>query len=141
MRELWKGPLIIKGILSPQDAVIARDCGVDGIILSNHGGRQLDQAVSPLQALPRVLENAGDMTVMIDSGVRRGTDVIKALALGAHAVFIGRPFLFAAVYAGQRGVAHAIALLAKEIDRDMAMLGVRQIGEITREMLYDVSGE
>lgn len=140
MRELWKGPLIIKRILSQQDAVIARDCGADGIILSNHGGRQLDQAASPLQVLPGILEKAGDLTVMIDSGFRRGTDVIKALALGAHAVFIGRPFLFAAAYAGQPGVAHAIALLAKEIDRDMAMLGVRQIGAIGPEMLYEVSG-
>ena len=135
LRELWKGKLVIKGILSPADAALARDCGADGIILSNHGGRQLDQAVSPLQVLTNVQEQAGGLTVMIDSGFRRGTDVIKALALGAHAVFIGRPFLFAAAFAGQSGVAHAIKLLTREIDRDMAMLGVCKIDDIGREML------
>lgn len=135
LRALWKGKLVIKGILSPADAALARDCGADGIILSNHGGRQLDQAVSPLQVLTSVLQQAGDLTVMIDSGFRRGTDVIKAVALGAHAVFIGRPFLFAAALAGQAGVAHAIRLLAREIDRDMAMLGVREIDDIGPEML------
>ncbi len=136
IRELWQGPLVVKGILSPADAVLARDHGVDGVILSNHGGRQLDHAVSPMQTLPRVLEQAGDLTVMIDSGFRRGTDVIKALALGAHAVFVGRPFLFAAAYAGEPGVSHAIALLAREIDRAMAMLGVRDTGEVSRELLF-----
>lgn len=136
MRERWKGPLVVKGILSPADAAMARDCGADGIILSNHGGRQLDQAVSPMQTLAQVLERSGDLTVMIDSGFRRGTDVVKAFGLGAQAVFIGRPFLFAAAYAGEPGVAHAIALLAKEIDRDMAMLGLRDIRDIGREWLF-----
>ncbi len=136
MRERWKGPLVVKGILSPADATTARDCGVDGIILSNHGGRQLDHAVSPMQTLTQVLERAGDLTVMIDSGFRRGTDVVKALALGAQAVFVGRPFLFAAAFAGEPGVAHAITLLAKEIDRDMAMLGLRDINDVGREWLF-----
>jgi L-lactate dehydrogenase (cytochrome) len=135
LRELWKGKLVIKGILSPADAALARDCDADGIIMSNHGGRQLDQAVSPLQVLTSVQEQAGGLTVMIDSGFRRGTDVIKALALGVHGVFIGRPFLFAAAFAGQLGVAHAIKLLTREIDRDMAMLGVCKIDDIGREML------
>jgi len=128
LRGLWKGKLVIKGILSPADAALARDCGADGIILSNH-------AVSPLQVLTSVREQAGGLSVMIDSGFRRGTDVIKALALGADAVFIGRPFLFAAAFAGQSGVAHAIKLLAREIDRDMAMLGVLDIDGIGREVL------
>ena len=92
-----------------------------------------------MQTLPIVLEHAGNLTVMIDSGFRRGMDVIKALALGAHAVFVGRPFLFAAACAGQPGVAHAIALMAREIDRDMALLGVRKIGECSREMLFRVA--
>ena len=139
LRELWKGKLVIKGILSPADAALARDCGADGIILSNHGGRQLDQAVSPLQVLTNVLEQASGLTVMIDSGFRRGTDVIKALALGAHSVFIGRPFLFAAAFSGQSGVAHAIKLLAHEIDRDMAMLGVRDIDDIGPTILHDAN--
>jgi L-lactate dehydrogenase (cytochrome) len=139
LRELWKGKLVIKGILSPADAVLARDYGADGIILSNHGGRQLDQAVSPLQMLTSVMEQASGLTVMIDSGFRRGTDVLKALALGAHAVFIGRPFLFAAAFAGRSGVAHAIRLLSREIDRDMAMLGVRDIDDIGLEILRDAN--
>jgi L-lactate dehydrogenase (cytochrome) len=139
LRKLWDGPLVIKGILSPSDAVRARDHGANGLIISNHGGRQLDQAASPMQVLTSVLAQAGDLTVMIDSGFRRGTDVIKALALGAHAVFVGRPFLFAAACAGQAGVARAIGLLAREIDRDMAMLGVRDIDEIGRDALLSVT--
>jgi L-lactate dehydrogenase (cytochrome) len=137
IRRLWHGPLVVKGILSPSDVAIARNAGVDGVILSNHGGRQLDYAVAPLQILPQAIEQAGNMTVMIDSGFRRGTDIVKALALGAQTVFVGRPFLFAATYAGQAGVAHAIALLARELDKDMAMLGVHRIDEITRELLVD----
>jgi L-lactate dehydrogenase (cytochrome) len=137
IRRLWHGPLVVKGILSPQDVAIARNAGADGVILSNHGGRQLDHAVAPLQILPRALEQAGMMTVMIDSGFRRGTDIVKALALGAACVFVGRPFLFAAAYAGQAGTAHAIALLAKELDKDMALLGVRRTEEITRDLLID----
>ena len=135
MRELWKGPLVIKGVLSPQDALMARDCGADGIIVSNHGGRQLDYAISTLEALPAIIAAASGLTVMIDSGFRRGTDVLKALALGAQGVFIGRPFLFATALAGQAGVAHAIELLRKEISTDMALLGVRRIEQIGREHL------
>jgi L-lactate dehydrogenase (cytochrome) len=88
-----------------------------------------------LQILSSAQEQASGLTVMLDSGLRRGTDVIKALALGAHAVFIGRPFLFAAAFAGQSGVSHAIKLMTREIDRDMAMLGVREINDINPEML------
>jgi len=135
-REYWKGPLVVKGILSPDDVTRASDCGADGVILSNHGGRQLDKAVSPMQVLTSALERAKGITVMIDSGFRRGTDIIQALALGAQAVFVGRPFLFAAAYAGKRGVAHGITLLTREIDRDMAMLGVRNIHEIGPELLH-----
>jgi L-lactate dehydrogenase (cytochrome) len=135
MRELWKGPFVLKGLLSPADVALAREHGVDGVILSNHGGRQLDYAVSPIQVLPAAMAEARGMTVMIDSGFRRGTDVLKALALGAQGVFVGRPFLFAAVYAGEAGVQHAISLLAKEIDRDMAMLGLHRISEMRPELL------
>jgi L-lactate dehydrogenase (cytochrome) len=136
MRDVWQGKLVVKGILSPADAAMAREIGADGVILSNHGGRQLDYAVAPIRILPAVVNAAGKMTVMIDSGFRRGTDIVKALALGAHAVFVGRPFLYAAAYAGTAGVAHAITLLAKELDRDMAMLGVRKISEITPACLF-----
>lgn len=135
MRRLWKGRLLIKGILAKEDAVIAREHGADGIIVSNHGGRQLDSATSPLRVLPGIVEAAGGMTVMMDSGIRRGTDVLKALALGAKFVFVGRPMLYAAAVAGETGVRHAIKLLHDEIDRDMAMLGANSIAEINRNML------
>jgi L-lactate dehydrogenase (cytochrome) len=140
MRRLWKGRLVIKGILDKRDAVIAREHGCEGIIVSNHGGRQLDSATSPLRVLPGIVAAAGDMTVMMDSGVRRGTDVLKALALGAKFVFVGRPMLYAAAVAGETGVRHAIRLLHDEIDRDMAMLGANTIAEIRRDMLMDSQG-
>jgi L-lactate dehydrogenase (cytochrome) len=135
MRRLWKGKLVLKGILDPGDARIARESGVDGVIVSNHGGRQLDGAVAPLRALPGVKAEAGSMTVMMDSGIRRGTDVLKALALGAQFVFVGRPFLYAAVVAGDEGVAHAIKLLREEIDRDMALIGVPSLAQMGRQRL------
>ncbi|MBS1219324.1 MAG: FMN-dependent dehydrogenase family protein 2 [Proteobacteria bacterium] len=140
MRRLWPGRLVIKGILDKADAKLAREHGADGIIVSNHGGRQLDSASSPLRVLPGIVELAGDMTVMMDSGVRRGTDVLKALALGAKFVFIGRPMLYAAAVAGETGVRHAIKLLQDEIDRDMAMLGANTIAEMSRERLMDARG-
>jgi L-lactate dehydrogenase (cytochrome) len=107
-------------------------------VVSNHGGRQLDNAASPLQVLADIVAEAGEMAVMIDSGFRRGTDVLTALALGADFVLIGRPFLFAAAVAGEAGVLHAIDLLSKEIDRDMALLGLRRVEEAGREILLDV---
>jgi len=140
IRRLWKGRLVVKGILDRDDARIARESGADGIIVSNHGGRQLDGAVAPLRVLPGISAQAGGMTVMMDSGVRRGTDVLKALALGAQFVFIGRPFLFAAAIAGEPGVRHAIKLLQDEIDRDMALLGIEVLAEMRRELLTTARG-
>jgi L-lactate dehydrogenase (cytochrome) len=140
IRRLWKGRLVVKGILDREDARIARESGVDGIIVSNHGGRQLDGTVAPLRVLPAIAAQAGSMTVMMDSGVRRGTDVLKALALGAQFVFIGRPFLCAAAIAGEPGVRHAIGLLQAEIDRDMALLGIRTLREMRRELLTPAVG-
>ncbi|MCC7079850.1 MAG: alpha-hydroxy-acid oxidizing protein [Burkholderiales bacterium] len=140
MRRLWRGRLVLKGVLDPEDARLARESGVDGVIVSNHGGRQLDGAVAPLRALPGVKAQAGDMTVMMDSGVRRGTDVLKALALGAQFVFIGRPFLYAAVVAGDEGVAHAIRLLREEIDRDMALLGLPSLTDMGPQRLTAAKG-
>ena len=137
IRKLWRGPLVIKGLLSPADLAVARDCGADGVIISNHGGRQLDQAVASLRVLPDMAEQAKGLTLMIDSGFRRGTDVLKALALGAQCVFVGRPFLYAAAYAGEAGVTHAVSLLATEIDKDMALLGRRDIASIGRDMLAE----
>lgn len=140
VRQRWSGPLIVKGILAPDDAVAARQAGADGVIVSNHGGRQLDGAVAPLQALPSIVSVAGDMTVMIDGGLRRGTDVLKALALGADFVFLGRPFLYAAALAGEAGVAHAIDLLSQEIDRDLALLGCPDIATLDARFLDGTFG-
>lgn len=135
IRRRWKGNLVVKGLISPEDARIARESGVDGVMLSNHGGRQLDYAVSALRTLPEIAANANGMTVMLDGGVRRGTDVIKALALGANFVWVGRPFIYAAAAAGQHGVELAITLLQAEIDRDLGMLGIRSLSEITPDLL------
>ncbi|AJX34754.1 alpha-hydroxy acid oxidase [Burkholderia oklahomensis] len=136
IRRQWTGDLVIKGILSVEDAVIAREAGADGIILSNHGGRQLDGASSPMRILRDVVQTVGgDYPVMIDSGFRRGSDVLKALALGARMVFVGRPFNYAAAVAGEAGVAHAIRLLQEEVDRNMAMLGANGCGQLTPDML------
>jgi L-lactate dehydrogenase (cytochrome) len=137
MRRLWKGRLVLKGILDKNDARIARESGVDGVIVSNHGGRQLDGAIAPLRVLPGIAAQAGAMTVMMDSGIRRGTDVLKALALGAQFVFVGRPFLYAAAIAGEAGVRHAINLLQDEVDRDMALLGITTLADMRRELLMD----
>ncbi|MCA8338338.1 alpha-hydroxy acid oxidase [Burkholderia multivorans] len=131
IRAQWNGNLVVKGILSVEDALAARDVGADGIILSNHGGRQLDGTVSPMRILRDVvtaLEPA--FPVMLDGGFRRGADVLKAIALGARMVFVGRPFNYAMAVAGEAGVTHAIRLLQEEVDRDMAMLGARACREL-----------
>jgi L-lactate dehydrogenase (cytochrome) len=137
MRRTWKGRLVLKGVLNKEDVRIARESGVDGLIVSSHGGRQLDSAVAPLRVLPGIVSQAGGMTVMIDSGIRRGTDVLKALALGAHFVFIGRPFLYAAAIGGADGMRHAIKLLKEEIDRDMALLGIATLADMKRDRLMN----
>ena len=140
IRRLWKGPLVIKGILDKADAVAARDAGADGIIVSNHGGRQLDGAVAALRVLPGIAAACPQIPVMMDGGVRRGTDVLKALALGAKCVFLGRPFGYAAAVAGAAGVSHAIGLLSAEVDRDMAMLGIPDLQELGPDRLMRVRG-
>ncbi|TVP47413.1 MAG: alpha-hydroxy-acid oxidizing protein [Halomonas sp.] len=136
VRRLWPETLIVKGVLNPEDAVRAQQAGVDGIILSNHGARQLDCSISPLQVLPDVKRRVSDIPIMIDSGFRRGTDVIKALALGADFVFVGRPFNYAAAYAGQAGVEHVAELLQQEIERNMALLGLTSLSQLDRSCLY-----
>ena len=140
IRRRWKGNLGVKGILSPEDAAKCREYGVDGIMVSNHGGRQLDGAVAPLRVLPEIAAVAGDMTVMFDSGIRRGTDVLKALALGAQFVFVGRPMLCAAAVAGEEGVALAIKLLTEEVGRDMALLGIESLDQLGPQYLRRVRG-
>ena len=130
IRRQWKGRLVVKGILHRDDARLAREAGADGIIVSNHGGRQLDGALAPLRVLPEIVEACHDLPVMIDSGVRRGTDVLKALALGAKFVFVGRPFNYAAALGGEAGVRRALRILSAEISTDMAMLGITSLGEL-----------
>ncbi len=130
IRRQWKGTLVVKGILAAEDARIAREKGADGIIVSNHGGRQLDCAVSPLRVLPEIVAACREVPVMMDSGIRRGTDVLKALALGAKFVFVGRPFNYAAAIGSAAGVRHAIGILSAEINRDMGMLGVSSLDQL-----------
>jgi L-lactate dehydrogenase (cytochrome) len=131
VRSLWKGTLIVKGILSAEDARRAGECGVNGIIISNHGGRQLDGAIAPLRVLPSIKKAVPDMTVMIDGGIRRGSDVIKALALGADFAFVGRPFLYAASVGGAAGVTRAINLMFEEIRRDMTLVGIASLSKLS----------
>ena len=136
LRKLWPGPLMVKGILHPQDAVNAADCGADGVIVSNHGGRMLDSSMAPIEVLPQVLDAAGKrLTVLVDSGFRRGADVVKALALGAKAVLIGRATLYGTAVGGEAGAARAIGILREEIDRVMALVGARNVAELSREFL------
>src|SRR3954465_169068 len=110
IRKRWKGKLVVKRLVSPADARIARGSGVDGVLISNHGGRQLDYTFAGLRTLPEIAAEAKGMTVMVGAGSRGGADVVKALALGARFVFVGRPFLYAAVAGGQAAVERAITL-------------------------------
>ena len=134
LREMWPGKLIVKGILHPQDAVMAADCGADAVIVSNHGGRNLDSTMAPIEVLPEVVNAVGErITVLIDSGFRRGSDVVKALALGANAVLIGRAALYGTAVAGQAGAVRAIEIFREEIDRVMALVGCRSVAELNPE--------
>ena len=138
VRQRWEGPIIVKGILDPEDAHAAVSHGADGIIVSNHGGRQLDGALSTARALPRIVEAvAGRIPVLVDGGVRSGLDVIRMLALGADFVLMGRAWAFALAADGQRGVAHMLKLVEAEIRVAMALTGCRSIGEIDRHILAD----
>ncbi|TWO69551.1 alpha-hydroxy-acid oxidizing protein [Caenimonas sedimenti] len=135
IRDQWPGPLVVKGVLDARDARQAVEAGADGIIVSNHGGRQLDGAVAPLRVLPQIVAACPGVPIMLDSGVRRGSDVLKALALGAQFVFVGRPFSFAAAVGGEAGVRQGIALLKAEVSRNMALLGVTRLEELDSSYL------
>ena len=138
IRRRWRGKLVVKGILSAEDARRCAGHGADGIIVSNHGGRQLDGAIGPFRVLPEVKAASEGMAVMLDSGIRRGTDILKALALGADFCFVGRPMLAAAALGGEAAVGHAIRLLREEVDRDMALLGVCGVTELGPQHLRRV---
>lgn len=136
LRKRWKRPLVIKGILSREDAKLAREHGVDGVCVSNHGGRNFDSSPASIDVLAEIVDDvAKDITVLWDGGVRRGADVLKALAIGAHAVLIGRATLYGAAAAGEEGARHALALLANEIDMAMAMLGITTLEQLDRSYL------
>jgi len=137
VRKIWPGPLILKGILSPEDAKIAIERGVDGIVVSNHGGRQLDGTPATLDALPRVAEAVAQrIPILLDGGVRRGVDVVKALALGADACLIGRPQLWGLAVAGEPGVAHVLDIFRSEIDRVMGLCGISRVADIGSALLF-----
>ncbi len=131
LRRLWKGALVIKGVLSPDDVAQAVNVGADGIVVSNHGGRQLGASASPLFQLPAIAERAsGKLTVLYDSGVRRGMDAVKALALGAQGILMGRPTLFGVAAGGADGARRILELFRADIDRTMALTGARTLAEI-----------
>lgn len=136
IRRRWQGKLVLKGILCVEDARRAAEMGADGIVLSNHGGRQLDSCVSGVELLPAVsAEVGGKLCVLVDGGFRRGSDVVKAMALGAHGVMIGRPVLYGLAAGGQPGVSHALGLLRTEMERTLTLLGCRSLGELGRHLV------
>jgi L-lactate dehydrogenase (cytochrome)/(S)-mandelate dehydrogenase len=136
LRGIWKGPLLLKGVLHPSEALRAAEVGVDGVIVSNHGGRQLDGAISSIEALPAVVEAvAGRIPVLIDGGVRRGGDVVKAMALGATACLIGRPHLWGLAVGGEAGVARVLEILRQDIDRVLALGGWEGMRAVGREAI------
>jgi 4-hydroxymandelate oxidase len=138
LRRLTPVPLVIKGILNPDDAMRAVDCGCDGIIVSNHGGRSIDTVPAAIDALPRVVERVGSrVPVLMDGGIRRGTDVFKALALGAHAVLIGRPYLHGLAAQGAAGVVRVIEILRTEVEMTMGLMGCRALREIHGDRIWN----
>jgi 4-hydroxymandelate oxidase len=140
VRSVTSLPLLLKGVVTPEDAALAVAHGADGVIVSNHGGRQLDGAEPTLLALPRVVEGVeGRLPVLVDGGVRRGTDVVKALALGARAVLVGRPYLWGLAVGGEQGVERVLALLRAEVERTMALLGRPTVAALDRGVLTEES--
>lgn len=138
IREAWDGPLIIKGILDPEDAREAAAIGANGIVVSNHGGRQLDGVLSSARALPAIADAVGDrLTVLADGGVRNGLDVVRMLALGAQGVLLGRAWVYALAAQGEAGVAKLLELIAKEMTVAMTLTGVNRIGAIDRSILAE----
>jgi L-lactate dehydrogenase (cytochrome) len=132
-RSIWRGPIAVKGVLSPEDARLAVERGIEAVIVSNHGGRQLDGAPSPIAVLPDIVDAvAGRAEVILDGGVRRGADVVKALALGARACMIGKAFNYGVAAAGQTGVEKAIDILQTEIDRTLALIGRPTLADLDR---------
>ncbi len=141
LREIWPRTLIVKGILDPQDALAAMEAGADGIIVSNHGGRMLDCSIAPLHALPAIVQAVkGRVPVLLDGHIRRGSDIVKALALGATAVLAGRPTLYGVAVAGEQGARHVLKLLHEELLRVMGLVGRPKLSAIDASCLFSVDG-
>ncbi len=137
VKDIWQGPLIIKGIIDAEDAIKAADAGVDAIVVSNHGGRQLDGAPASLEVLPDIVAAVGDkLEVYVDGGIRSGQDIFKAIALGAHATLIGRAYIYGLGAAGTTGVTQALDIIRNELDLTMAFCGYRDIQDVTSEAIY-----
>jgi L-lactate dehydrogenase (cytochrome) len=140
IKKLWGGKLILKGILDPEDAKLAVAVGADAIIVSNHGGRQLDGAPSTIQALPAIVDAVGSqIEIWLDSGIRSGQDVVKALALGATGTMIGRSYIYGLGAMGQPGVTKALEIIAKELDLTMAFCGIKDVKQLSKDILYSGS--
>lgn len=141
IRESWQGPMVLKGILDPQDARDAVQFGADGIVVSNHGGRQLDGVLSTARALPAIADAVkGDLAILVDSGIRSGLDVVRMLALGADSVLLGRAYIYALAAAGQQGVGNLLDLIAREMRVAMTLTGARSLAEITPDCLDGGAG-
>jgi isopentenyl diphosphate isomerase/L-lactate dehydrogenase-like FMN-dependent dehydrogenase len=137
IRDLWQGPFLIKGVLHPEDAALAVQHGADGVVVSNHGGRNLDTALATIEALPGIVDAvAGRIPVLVDGAFTRGGDIIKALALGAATVMVGRAALWGVAAGGERGAARALAILREEIDRVLGQLGCTSLAELNRDFIY-----
>lgn len=142
IKEAWRGPIALKGILSPEDARRAADLGVDAVIVSNHGGRQMDHVPATIDVLPAIVDAVGDrIDVLLDSGVRRGTDILTALALGARGVLVGRAYLYGLAAAGEAGVRHALDILAAELRTAMALSGTSNLGAVDRRLIRKLRSE
>lgn len=135
---LWDGPVVVKGLLAADDVQRAKDAGADGVVLSNHGGRQLDGAISPLSALPRIRAAHGDMTLLCDGGFRRGADILKAVALGADGVLMGRNTLYGIAAGGRPGAAHVLSMLKTELERAMTLLGTPSLSDVTHDHVMEI---
>lgn len=136
LRQQWHGPLFVKGILDPDDAERAADAGADGVVVSNHGGRQLNGTLATVEALPDVAARVGDrIEVLVDGGVRSGADVLKALALGARGVLVGRPQLYGLGGGGEAGVVSVLSILAAEMRRNLTLMGLPGTGALDRDAL------
>jgi 4-hydroxymandelate oxidase len=139
LRSVVKSKLLLKGILHPADAQLAIQAGVDGIMVSNHGGRNLDTIVPPIEALPNIAQQvAGRVPLLVDGGIRRGTDALKALLRGANAVLIGRPYLYALAVGGADGVTRCLSLLSEELRLALALVGAASLRDLSREIEWPI---